>query len=94
MLFRNDHREHIAQKAAFAHGRGQPKQLQGPEGRLGCAMACRVDLGIDTVVPMRALETQGKGKEDCTRQFKAAWERFAADEANLTGFLNAKRKRR
>jgi len=28
------------------------------------------------------------------RQFKAAWERFAADEANLTEFLNAKRKRR
>jgi hypothetical protein len=24
------------------------------------------------------------------RQFKAAWERFAADEANLTEFLNAK----
>jgi len=27
------------------------------------------------------------------RQFKAAWERFAADEANLTEFLNAKRRR-
>ena len=50
--------------------------------------------GIDTVIPMRALESQGKGKsrKDCGRQFKAAWERFAADEANL--FLNAKRKRR
>jgi len=28
------------------------------------------------------------------RQFKAAWERFVADEANLVEFLNAKRKRR
>jgi hypothetical protein len=38
-----------------------------------------------------------KGKaaivKDCMRQFKAAWERFAADEANLIEFLNAKRKR-
>jgi hypothetical protein len=52
--------------------------------------------GIDTLIPMRVPETQGKGKSrrDCMRQFKAAWERFAADEANLTEFLNAKRKRR
>ena len=28
------------------------------------------------------------------RQFKAAWERFAGDEANLVEFLNAKRKQR
>jgi hypothetical protein len=28
------------------------------------------------------------------RQFKATWERFAADEANLTEFMNMKRKRR
>jgi hypothetical protein len=28
------------------------------------------------------------------KQFKAAWERFAADEANLVEFMNAKRKRR
>jgi len=36
-----------------------------------------------------------KGKEAIAgRQFKAAWERFAADEANLTEFLNAKRRRR
>jgi hypothetical protein len=28
------------------------------------------------------------------RQFKAAWERFAGDEANLVAFLNAKRRRR
>ena len=52
--------------------------------------------GIDTVIPMRVLETQGKGKDrrDCMRQFRAAWDRFAADEANLVEFLNAKRKRR
>jgi hypothetical protein len=45
---------------------------------------------------MRVLETQGKGKNgrDCMRHFKAAWERFAGDEANLVEFLNAKRKRR
>ena len=42
---------------------------------------------------MRGLEMQGEGRE-CMRQFKAAWERFAADEANLVEFLNAKRKRR
>jgi len=28
------------------------------------------------------------------RQFRAAWEQFAADEANLVEFLNVKRKRR
>ena len=52
--------------------------------------------GIDTVISMRAYEVQGEGSDrrDCMRQFKAAWERFAADEANLTEFLNAKRKRR
>jgi hypothetical protein len=34
---------------------------------------------IDTVIPMRVLETQGKGKNrrDCMKQFKAAWGRFA-----------------
>ena len=44
---------------------------------------------------MRVLETQGKGKNrrDRMKQFKAAWERFAADEANLVEFLNAKRRR-
>ena len=52
--------------------------------------------GIDTVIPMRVMETQGEGKDrrDCMRQFRAAWDRFAADEANLTEFLNAKRGRR
>jgi hypothetical protein len=28
------------------------------------------------------------------RQFRAAWDRFTADEANLVEFVNAKRKRR
>jgi hypothetical protein len=52
-----------------------------------------VALGIDTVIPMRELETQREGpdRRDCMRRFKAAWERFVADEANLTEFLNAKR---
>ena len=47
------------------------------------------------MIPMRVLETQGKGKNrrDCMRQFRAAWD-LAADEANLTEFLNAKRGRR
>ena len=39
---------------------------------------------------MRTHQTQGKGK-DRMKQFKAAWERFAGDEANLVEFLNAKR---
>ena len=50
--------------------------------------------GIDTVIPMRALETQGEGKDrsDCVRQFKAApGERFTGDDARV---LNMKRKRR
>jgi len=52
--------------------------------------------GIDTVIPMRVLETQenGNNRRDCMKQFKAAWGRFAGDEANLVEFLNAKRKRR
>jgi hypothetical protein len=35
---------------------------------------------------MRTHQTQGRGTDraDCMRQFKAAWERFAADPANLT----------
>jgi len=52
--------------------------------------------GIDTVISMRVMETQGEGEDrrDRVRQFRAAWDRFATDEANLTEFLNAKRKRR
>ena len=49
---------------------------------------------IDTVIPMRAFETSGRGTDraDCMRLFKAAWERFAVDEANLTMFLAEKRR--
>ena len=51
---------------------------------------------IDTVIPMRTHQTRGKGKDrwDCMNQFKAAWERFAGDEANLVEFLNMKRQLR
>jgi hypothetical protein len=51
--------------------------------------------GIDTVLPMRELESEGSGKDraDCMRKFRAAWDRFAADPAQLTEFLAVKRKR-
>jgi hypothetical protein len=43
-----------------------------------------------------SFETEGQGArpQELLRQFRAAWDRFAADEANLTEFLNAKRRRR
>ena len=52
--------------------------------------------GIDTVLPMREIESEGQGvdRADCMKRFKAAWIRFAADEANLAEFLSMKRKRR
>jgi hypothetical protein len=51
---------------------------------------------IDTVIPMRTHQTQGRGADraDCMRQFKRAWEQFAADPVNLTMFMAEKRKRR
>jgi hypothetical protein len=51
--------------------------------------------GIDTVIPMRDLETEGTGRDrkDCMRQFRAAWDRFSADEGRLSEFLAMKRKR-
>ena len=51
--------------------------------------------GIDTVVPMRDIGAQGRGKdrEDCMRQFRASWDKFSADPARLTQFLETKRKR-
>jgi hypothetical protein len=51
--------------------------------------------GIDTVLPMREMESEGYGKDraDCMRKFRAAWDRFAADPARLTEFLAMKRKR-
>ena len=47
---------------------------------------------IDNVIPMRDEDTAGIGKDrnDCTRQFRAAWEKFSADPARLTEFLRAK----
>lgn len=50
--------------------------------------------GIDTVIQMRELESEGQGKDrkDCMRQFKAAWDRFSTDPARLTEFLDAKRR--
>jgi len=50
---------------------------------------------IDTVIPMRTHQTQGRGTDraDCMRQFKEAWARFA-DDANLTMFLAEKRRAR
>jgi hypothetical protein len=51
---------------------------------------------IDTVIPMRAHQTQGRGgdRADCMRKFRDAWARFAADEANLTMFMAEKRRAR
>jgi hypothetical protein len=59
-------------------------------GSIGIQHGAAWRWGIDTVIPMRVLETQGKGKDrrDCMRQFRAAWDRFAADEANLTELLH------
>lgn len=52
--------------------------------------------GIDTVIPMRQLETEGQGQDrrDCMRQFKAAWQHFASDPARLAEFLDVKRRAR
>jgi hypothetical protein len=35
----------------------------------------------------------GQDRKDCQRQFRAAWNRFNADQARLTEFLEMKRKR-
>ena len=50
---------------------------------------------IDTVIPMREGDAQGRGKDqkDCMRRLKAAWDKFSSDPARLTEFLQAKRKR-
>ena len=41
---------------------------------------------------MREEDGEGGGK-DCMRQFRAAWDRFSADPARLSEFLETKRKR-
>lgn len=69
-------------------------------GSIGPQRTAEVDMvwhyGIDTVIPMRAMETSGHGtdRKDCMKKFKAAWERFSADEARLTEFLETKRRAR
>jgi hypothetical protein len=73
-------------------------KLDGDEfeiGSIGIQHGAAWRWGIDTVIPMRSGDArEGKNRRDCMRQFKAAWERFASDEANLVEFMNAKRKRR
>lgn len=51
--------------------------------------------GIDTVVPMREHQQEGYGadRKDCQARFKAAWEKFASDPANLVEFMRMKRQR-
>jgi hypothetical protein len=43
-------------------------------GSIGIQHGAAWRWGIDTLIPMRVLETQGKGKDrrDCMRQFRAA----------------------
>jgi len=50
---------------------------------------------IDCAIPMREVEAEcvGKDRADCMRQFRAAWDKFSADRARLTEFLNVKRSR-
>lgn len=50
--------------------------------------------GIDTVIPMRELESDGEGRDrkDCMKQFKAAWLRLCEDEGRLEEFLAMKRR--
>lgn len=50
--------------------------------------------GIDTVLPMREIESDGDGKDraDCMQQFKAAWERFCSEPGRLDEFLEMKRR--
>lgn len=62
----------------------EPTASPGPQG------------GIDTVVPMREIESEGEGKDrkDCERQFKAAWEKFCSDQARFVEFMEMKRRAR
>lgn len=51
--------------------------------------------GIDTVLPMRAGASAGRGtdRRDCMKQFRAAWDRLTADKGWLEEFLATKRRR-
>jgi hypothetical protein len=52
--------------------------------------------GIDTVVPVRETESEGEGQDrnDCMRQFEAAWDRFRSDPARFVEFMRMKRQHR
>lgn len=52
--------------------------------------------GLDTVIPMREIESEGDGKDraDCMRQFKKAWDSFCAQPGWLEEFMEAKRRAR
>lgn len=52
--------------------------------------------GIDTVIPMREIESEGRGtdRRDCMAKFKAAWQRLEADRGRMLEFLDAKRRAR
>lgn len=69
-------------------------------GSIGMQFKAGPDLvwrwGIDTVIPMREIESEGFGRDrkDCMRLFRSAWQSFAGDPARLTEFLQAKRRAR
>jgi hypothetical protein len=70
-------------------------KLDGSEfeiGSIGIQHGAAWRWGIDTVIQMRVLETQGKGKDrrDYMRQSSAAWDRFAADDADCAGSFRAR----
>jgi hypothetical protein len=50
--------------------------------------------GIDTVIPMREIETEGDGldRADCMKRCKAAWDNFCARPGWRDDFLAAKRR--
>lgn len=52
--------------------------------------------GIDTVIPLRAMETEGRGSDrrDCMVKFRAAWEKLATDHGRFLEFMDAKRRAR
>ena len=51
--------------------------------------------GIDTVIPLRAMQSEGRGesRRDCEKKFRAAWEKHCAKDGWLEEFLAMKRKR-
>jgi hypothetical protein len=52
--------------------------------------------GIDTVVPLRAHQSEGRGadRRDCMVRFRQAWESHCAKAGWLDEFLAMKRQRR